>query len=155
MNAKRGQPNLPVNLLVQGWPCLIVGAGAVAARKVKALLAAGRTTLEILKRDSPYPQLDRLGARLETGLRDVTAKRNAPLCVSRRGGMFTVHMIRAHRCVERSHVRGLDVSAEASNSNSKSSSGRQTSACASATDKFPAVYSRMHRCTVAASSARL
>lgn len=41
MNAKRGQPNLPVNLLTRGWPCLVVGAGAVAARKVQALLAAG------------------------------------------------------------------------------------------------------------------
>ncbi|MEI6149852.1 MAG: glutamate-1-semialdehyde 2,1-aminomutase, partial [bacterium] len=63
-------------------------AGTLSGNPVA--VAAGRTTLEILKRDFPYPQLDRLGARLETGLRDVTAKRNAPLCVSRRGGMFTV-----------------------------------------------------------------
>lgn len=31
----------PVNLVVQGRPCLVVGGGAVAARKVRGLLEAG------------------------------------------------------------------------------------------------------------------
>ncbi len=34
-------PQYPVNLIVEGRPCLVVGAGAVAARKVAGLLACG------------------------------------------------------------------------------------------------------------------
>ena len=36
-------PQYPVNLIVEGRPCLVVGAGAVAARKVAGLLACGAT----------------------------------------------------------------------------------------------------------------
>ena len=34
-----GRPILPVNLLIEGWPCLVVGGGPVAHRKVTGLLA--------------------------------------------------------------------------------------------------------------------
>jgi siroheme synthase-like protein len=34
-------PQYPVNLVIEGRPCLVVGAGAVAARKVAGLLACG------------------------------------------------------------------------------------------------------------------
>ncbi|HWW55045.1 MAG TPA: NAD(P)-dependent oxidoreductase, partial [Acidimicrobiales bacterium] len=34
-------PQYPVNLVVEGRPCLVVGGGAVAARKVAGLLACG------------------------------------------------------------------------------------------------------------------
>jgi len=34
-------PQYPVNLTVEGRPCLVVGGGAVARRKVEGLLAAG------------------------------------------------------------------------------------------------------------------
>ena len=36
-------PGYPVNLLVDGKPCLVIGGGMVAARKVEGLLAAGAT----------------------------------------------------------------------------------------------------------------
>jgi glutamyl-tRNA reductase len=39
--AQSGRLHLPVNLLVQGWPCLVVGGGAVAHRKTGLLLQAG------------------------------------------------------------------------------------------------------------------
>ena len=35
------RPQYPVNLIVEGRPCLVVGGGAVAARKVEGLLACG------------------------------------------------------------------------------------------------------------------
>ena len=34
-------PQYPVNLIVEGRPCLVVGGGAVAAQKAAALLACG------------------------------------------------------------------------------------------------------------------
>jgi len=34
----------PVNLVVAGRRCVVVGAGRIAARKIDALLAAGATT---------------------------------------------------------------------------------------------------------------
>lgn len=63
-------------------------AGTLSGNPVA--VAAGRATLAILKRDDPYPALDRLGARLESGLRAVAAESRVPLCVSRQGGMFTI-----------------------------------------------------------------
>jgi len=35
------RPNLPVNLLIEQWPCLVVGGGSVAHRKVTGLIASG------------------------------------------------------------------------------------------------------------------
>jgi siroheme synthase-like protein len=34
-------PSYPVNLIVEGRPCLVVGGGAIAARKVAGLVASG------------------------------------------------------------------------------------------------------------------
>jgi len=52
-------------------------------------VAAGRATLEILRRENPYPAIDRLGFRLETGLREAAARRGVPFECARLGGMFT------------------------------------------------------------------
>lgn len=38
---RSGRRNLPVNLLIEGWRCLVVGGGAVAYRKTAMLLQAG------------------------------------------------------------------------------------------------------------------
>ncbi len=42
----------PVNLLLQGKRCLIVGGGRVAARKLKGLLASGAAVTVIARRAS-------------------------------------------------------------------------------------------------------
>jgi precorrin-2 dehydrogenase/sirohydrochlorin ferrochelatase len=57
----RSRPVLPVSLLVAGRPCLVVGGGRVAARKVDHLLEAGAAVTVV----SP-----RLGAALRKRLRE-------------------------------------------------------------------------------------
>ncbi|RMF19964.1 MAG: glutamate-1-semialdehyde-2,1-aminomutase [Deltaproteobacteria bacterium] len=51
-------------------------------------VCAGLKTLEILERDRPYERLDRLGARLEDGLRRALGSR--PGCVQRVGSLLTL-----------------------------------------------------------------
>jgi precorrin-2 dehydrogenase / sirohydrochlorin ferrochelatase len=46
-------PQYPVNLVLTGRPCLVVGGGAVAARKVAGLLACGAAVRVIATRAGP------------------------------------------------------------------------------------------------------
>jgi glutamate-1-semialdehyde 2,1-aminomutase len=57
-------------------------------------VAVGRATLEILRRDDPYPNMDRLGRRIEEGVGAATKRRGADIEVSRIGGMFTLFFCR-------------------------------------------------------------
>jgi glutamate-1-semialdehyde 2,1-aminomutase len=63
-------------------------AGTLSGNPVA--LAAGHATLEILRRDDPYPDLDRMGCRLEAGVRAVVQRHGAGVEVARAGGMFTL-----------------------------------------------------------------
>ncbi len=63
-------------------------AGTLSGNPVA--VAAGKTTLEILQRDNPYPQLERLAARLCDGVRAAAATHGVavhPVCC---GSMFTL-----------------------------------------------------------------
>jgi len=62
-------------------------AGTLAGNPVA--VAAGRKTLEILRRDPPYARLERLGKRLEAAVRAAIGE-GAPLAVARLGSMFTL-----------------------------------------------------------------
>jgi precorrin-2 dehydrogenase len=46
-------PQYPVNLVVAGRPCLVVGGGAVAARKVAGLVACGAVVRVIARHPGP------------------------------------------------------------------------------------------------------
>lgn len=84
------QPNLPVNLLVKGRPCLVVGAGAVAARKVKALLAAGATVQVVA------PEVCReLAGAVAAGEIEYAARRFAPADVAGKRLVFAATNERA------------------------------------------------------------
>ena len=63
-------------------------AGTLSGNPVA--VAAGRTTLEILQRDNPYPELDARGRCLEAGIRSIIDKRGVALGINRLGGMFTL-----------------------------------------------------------------
>jgi glutamate-1-semialdehyde 2,1-aminomutase len=63
-------------------------AGTLSGNPVA--VAAGRATLEILRRDNPYPELERLGRCLEEGLRAAIAQRDAAVEVARIGSLFTL-----------------------------------------------------------------
>lgn len=52
---------------------------------------AGLKTLEILERDDPYPELERITERLCRGLEDAARKAGVPLRVQRCGSMFTAY----------------------------------------------------------------
>ncbi len=52
--------------------------------------AAGIATLELLRDSNPYPDLERLGARLEDGLRRAAADAGLPMQPARCGSMLTL-----------------------------------------------------------------
>jgi siroheme synthase-like protein len=63
-----GRPGLvgyPVNLLVRGRRCVVVGAGRIAARKIEALLAAGATVHVVAPDLGPEVQAWRDAGRVE------------------------------------------------------------------------------------------
>ncbi|GAC1386261.1 MAG: bifunctional precorrin-2 dehydrogenase/sirohydrochlorin ferrochelatase [Acidimicrobiales bacterium] len=47
------EPQYPVNLIIDGRPCLVVGGGTVAVRKVEGLLACGGVVTVIAPRTGP------------------------------------------------------------------------------------------------------
>ena len=53
-------------------------------------VAAGTATLEQLRDDPPYAELDRLGGRLETGFRQAAAAAGATVWIARVGSMMTM-----------------------------------------------------------------
>ncbi len=53
-------------------------------------MACGIATLEILKRDNPYPQLDAASTRLAKGLADAAKAAGVPHTVAQIGSMFTL-----------------------------------------------------------------
>jgi glutamate-1-semialdehyde 2,1-aminomutase len=53
-------------------------------------VAAGTATLEQLRNEPPYAELDRLGGRLETGFRQAAAAAGATVWVARVGSMMTM-----------------------------------------------------------------
>ncbi len=63
-------------------------AGTLAGNPLSS--AAGLALLEVLRETNPYPEMERLGARLEDGLRRQAHKRGLPVQVNRLGGMFTL-----------------------------------------------------------------
>ncbi len=53
-------------------------------------MAAGLTTLRLLKQENPYPYLESLTARLEEGLRRAATDAKVPHCIQRVGSMITL-----------------------------------------------------------------
>lgn len=83
-------PAYPVNLLLDGRPVLVVGGGAVAASKVRGLLAAGAVVhvvslevseevraLEVTWEERPYAAGDVEGYRLAVACTDASAVNQA------------------------------------------------------------------------------
>jgi glutamate-1-semialdehyde 2,1-aminomutase len=66
----------------------IYQAGTLAGNPLAT--AAGATTLEILRDESPYEYLDSLGAQLASGLASAASNAGIPACVQRVGSMMTL-----------------------------------------------------------------
>ena len=65
---RRGRRTLPVNILLKGRVCLLVGAGHVARRKCESRFSHGARVILVAPRS--VPGLDRLAARGEVSLRE-------------------------------------------------------------------------------------
>jgi glutamate-1-semialdehyde 2,1-aminomutase len=63
-------------------------AGTLAGNPLA--VAAGSATLEELSDHSPYPLLERHGARLEAGFRTAASAAGVPVWIARRGSMMTM-----------------------------------------------------------------
>jgi glutamate-1-semialdehyde 2,1-aminomutase len=63
-------------------------AGTLAGNPLSA--AAGLAMLAVLRETNPYPEMDRLGARLEAGLLAQAREAGLPATINRLGGMFTL-----------------------------------------------------------------
>ncbi|MGO9569743.1 MAG: glutamate-1-semialdehyde 2,1-aminomutase [Desulfomonilaceae bacterium] len=53
-------------------------------------VAAGLATLKILKRDNPYPQLERKAAALANGMQEILTRKSIPHTVNRVGSMLSL-----------------------------------------------------------------
>jgi glutamate-1-semialdehyde 2,1-aminomutase len=53
-------------------------------------VAAGLTTLQIIQRDNPYPELERKSAKLAEGIHEIFRKKHVPHTVNRVGSMLSV-----------------------------------------------------------------
>ncbi len=53
-------------------------------------VAAGLATLKILKRDNPYPELERKAAALENGVKEILTRNGIPHTVNRVGSMLSL-----------------------------------------------------------------
>jgi glutamate-1-semialdehyde 2,1-aminomutase len=63
-------------------------AGTLSGNPVA--MACGFRTLEILRRDDPYGELDKKGSVLEKGLEEILSEKGIPFTVNRVGSMLTV-----------------------------------------------------------------
>jgi glutamate-1-semialdehyde 2,1-aminomutase len=63
-------------------------AGTLAGNPLSC--AAGLATLDVLRDENPYPEMERLGAQLARGLVEQATAVGVPVTVNRRGGMFTL-----------------------------------------------------------------
>ena len=63
-------------------------AGTLAGNPLSA--AAGLAMLAVLRETNPYPEMERLGAKLEAGLLEQAREVGIPVTVNRMGGMFTL-----------------------------------------------------------------
>jgi len=62
-------------------------AGTLSGNPVA--VAAGMKTLELLRNENPYPQMEQLGKRLADGINRVAKEQGLELHCAQRGGMFT------------------------------------------------------------------
>ena len=62
-------------------------AGTLSGNPVA--VAAGMKTLEILRDENPYPEMERLGKRLADGIDRIAEEKGLDLHCAQRGGMFT------------------------------------------------------------------
>ncbi len=63
-------------------------AGTLAGNPLAA--AAGLALLDVLSRENPYPEMERLGQLLHEGLIEQARRRGIPVALNRLGGMFTL-----------------------------------------------------------------
>ncbi|QBG48876.1 glutamate-1-semialdehyde-2,1-aminomutase [Verrucomicrobia bacterium S94] len=62
-------------------------AGTLSGNPVA--VAAGMKTLELLRDENPYPEMERLGRKLADGINRIAAEKGLDLHCAQRGGMFT------------------------------------------------------------------
>ena len=85
LGAYGGRREIMDNVLPAGK---VFQAGTLAGNPLA--VAAGSATLEDLSDHSPYPLLERHGARLEAGFRAAAAAAGVPVWIARRGSMMTM-----------------------------------------------------------------
>ena len=85
LGAYGGRREIMDNVLPAGT---VFQAGTLAGNPLA--VAAGSATLEELSDHSPYPLLERHGARLEAGFRAAAAAAGVPVWIARRGSMMTM-----------------------------------------------------------------
>lgn len=85
LGAYGGRREIMDNVLPAGK---VFQAGTLAGNPLA--VAAGTATLEELRDHSPYPLLERHGARLEAGFRAAAAAAGVPVWIARRGSMMTM-----------------------------------------------------------------
>jgi len=85
LGAYGGRRDIMDNVLPAGK---VFQAGTLAGNPLA--VAAGSATLEELRDHSPYPLLERHGARLEAGFRAAAAAAGVPVWIARRGSMMTM-----------------------------------------------------------------
>jgi glutamate-1-semialdehyde 2,1-aminomutase len=86
-------------------------AGTLSGNPVA--VAAGKTTLELLRAENPYPRLETLGHRIAAGIDQIAVEKDLPLHCARTGGLFTpffrtervLNLDDAKGCNTREHAR--------------------------------------------------
>lgn len=86
-------------------------AGTLSGNPVA--VAAGMKTLELLRDENPYPEMERLGLRLAAGINRIAREKGLDVHCAQRGGMFTpffrkeaVHnLAESKACDQQAHAR--------------------------------------------------